>query len=209
MGAIGKNNYRFCIGNYLRNNNDQHAARAWGGDLIDGLFGTYTNFGLDDCIDGTSSTIARGERCKGIGPTPAGNREIISAYALVSGLTGLLADQPTDAAMCRTVRDPLKRTHFTVMEDDSAMGGARWCDGRPFFSGMTTLLPPNAPACKVDRGDWQWGLWTPSSRHTASALFCLADGSVHAISQDIDDGIFRALGTKAGRETIDAEDFEN
>ena len=208
-GPLGKNNYRFCIGNYVRNNNDQHAARAWGGDVIDGLFGTYTNFGIDDCIDGTSMTIAMGERCKGIGATAVGNREIVSAYALVSGLTGLLADQATDADMCRAVIDPNRRTHFLADEITHTRGGTRWADGRPFFSGMSTLLPPNSPACMPQQGDWHWGIWTPSSRHTATAQFVLADGSVHSFGQDMERSIFQALGTKAGRELISLEDFEN
>ena len=128
---------------------------------------------------------------------------------MVSGLTGLLADQATDADMCRAVIDPNRRTHFLADEITHTRGGTRWADGRPFFSGMSTLLPPNSPACMPQQGDWHWGIWTPSSRHTATAQFVLADGSVHSFGQDMERSIFQALGTKAGRELISLEDFEN
>ena len=209
QGPLGTNNYRFCLGNYLQFNNDQHASRGWGEAQFDGLFGRFVSYGINDCIDGTSNTIAMGERCKGIGPRPNGNREIVSNQVVLTGLSGLLADQLTDAELCRDTRDPLRRQYFLGTPEAHANPGSRWADGRPYFTGMSTLLPPNSPACQVAAGDWHWGIWTPSSRHTATANFCLADGSVHSISQDVEDEVFRALGTKAGRELISLDDFAN
>lgn len=207
-GNLGKSNYRFCVGNYLRDNNDRHWIWGWNGSRVDGMFGMFTGNGIDQCVDGTSMTIAMGERCKGIGNNPRGNKEIISSYALVSGMVGDLANQVNDAEMCRAVIDPLNRQFFTA-DEITHTNANRWADGRPFFSGMSTLLPPNSPACMQQQGDWQWGLWTPSSRHTASANFVLADGSVHSIAGSVDDIVFRALGTIAGRELIDYDDFQN
>ena len=207
-GNLGKSNYRFCVGNYLRDNNDRHWIWGWNSSRVDGMFGMFTGNGIDQCIDGTSMTIAMGERCKGIGNTAVGNREIVSAYALVTGMVGELATQQADAEMCRAVVDPTNRQFFTANEITHTTAN-RWADGRPFFSGMSTLLPPNSPACKQAQGDWQWGLWTPSSRHTASANFVLADGSVHSIAGSVNDEVFRALGTIAGRELIDYDDFQN
>jgi prepilin-type N-terminal cleavage/methylation domain-containing protein len=208
QGNLGKSNYRFCVGNYLRDNNNRHWIWSWNGSRIDGMFGMFTGNGIDQCVDGTSMTIAMGERCKGIGSSAVGNKEIVSAYALVSGMVGELATQVTDAEMCRAVVDPANRQFFTADEITHTTAN-RWNDGRPFFSGMSTLLPPNSPACQQQQGDWRWGLFTPSSRHTASANFVLADGSVHSIAGSVDDTVFRALGTIAGRELIDYDDFQN
>ena len=208
-GNIGRNNYRFCVGSFSRDNHDQHAVRGWGGRQINGLFGMYTNYGIDDCIDGTSQTIAMGERCKGIGAQLRGNREVLSGIALVTGLSGFLADIDTDADMCRAVRNPQNRQFFapSVQEITHTNPGSRWPDGRPFFAGISTVLAPNSPACKDAQGDWQWGIWTPSSRHTGVSQFCFADGSVTSVTSEVDEDVFRALGTKAGREVIDNDEF--
>ncbi|MFK7822286.1 MAG: DUF1559 domain-containing protein [Planctomycetaceae bacterium] len=213
-GGHSRNNYRFCIGNYSRNNHSTAYIFGWGGSQIDGLFGRQSGYGIDDCIDGTSMTIALGERCKGIGPNPTDNREVISSVAIVSGLIG--TNDPvainSDAEMCRAVVDPLNRlfldgsiSHVTA----AANAGSRYVDGRPYYVGLSTVLPPNSPACAVEDREWHWGIWTASSRHTASAQFVLADGSVHSIANSVDDTIIRALGTKAGRELISFDDFQN
>ncbi len=208
-GNIGRNNYRFCIGTYSRDNHSQHAVRGWSGRQINGLFGMFTNYGIDDCIDGTSQTIAMGERCKGIGPDMQTNNEVISGYALVTGLSGLIADIDTDADMCRAARNPQNR-QFLLPGQSVTLGtnpGARWIDGRPFFVGFSTVLAPNSPACTPFNQDWNWGIWTPSSRHTGVAQFCFADGSVNSVTSEVDETVFRALGTKAGREVIDNDEF--
>ncbi|MEZ6060347.1 MAG: DUF1559 domain-containing protein [Planctomycetaceae bacterium] len=41
-----------------------------------------------------------------------------------------------------------------------------------------------------------------SSHHTGGALFCLGDGSVHFISENIDHGVYQKLATIAGGEAV-------
>ena len=43
------------------------------------------------------------------------------------------------------------------------------------------------------------------SRHPQGANFCLADGSVRFIGQGIDHALYRAFGTKNGRESASVE----
>lgn len=214
-GNIGRNNYRFVVGSYSRNSHSQHAARGWGTNQINGLFGMWTGFSIDDCIDGTSQTFAMGERCKGQGASKwngsDGLREIVSGLAFVSGLDGTLANIDSDADMCRAVRDPLNRQFIepsVPLNTHSANLGSRWVDGRPYFVGINTVLIPNEPSCTVsDWHDGNWGLYTATSRHAATSQFCFADGSVQAISDAIDENVYRALGTKAGREVISNDEF--
>lgn len=208
-GNMGRNNYRFNIGTYSRNNHSSAAARGWGNNQITGLFGRQTNYGLDDCIDGTTQTIAMGERCKGIGPSLNGNREVLSGYAILTGMGGTLADIQTDVDMCKQTRDITNRQFFapTVAIVTGANPGSRWHDGRPYYAGLSTVLPPNAPACTTQNVEWHWGLWTASSRHTAVAQFVFADGSCTALNNEIDEDVYQALGTKSGREVIDNDEF--
>ena len=49
--------------------------------------------------------------------------------------------------------------------------------------------------------DW-WDVMSFRSLHPGGANFCLADGSVHFISETIDYAEYRALSTKDGREPV-------
>ncbi len=208
-GNIGRNNYRFVMGSWSRRSHTQNAVRGWSGDQLNGLFGMFTNYGINDCIDGTSQTIAMGERCKGIGNGKNGNREVLSGLAYVSGLSGTISDIPTDMEMCAATRNAANRRMLVgPLNTHNANMGSRWVDGRPHYVGINAVMPPNAPACTVSAsGDGDWGLYTASSRHTAVAQFVFADGSAHALSDQIDESVYQALGTRAGREVIDNDEF--
>lgn len=220
VGNTGYSNYRFSIGTFSFNNHESFAAIGTAGDLsgtdsgeiVDGLFGVFTRYGIDDCIDGTSSTIAIGERCKGRGKSMVGNNEVVSGIAQVSGLVGDLASVASDAAMCAATRHPTNRQFFNTGVTFCELPwnpGSRWCDGRPFYAGLSTVLGPNAPMCMLDvTTDDDWGIWTASSRHAGGmAQFCFADGSVHALHNEIDLTTYRALGTRAGRELINDDEW--
>jgi len=45
------------------------------------------------------------------------------------------------------------------------------------------------------------------SHHEGGAFFCFADGQVRFISENIDAGTYAALGTRAGNELLDDEDY--
>ena len=205
--AFAPTNYRFSIGDYSLDNQTPLGAFGEDNRQIRGLFGMFTNYGINDCIDGTSQTIAMGERCKGVGVSLGDNREVLSGLAILTSMGGTLADVATDVEMCRATRNPLNRRLLTGPIVTGENPGSRWHDGRPYYAGISTVLPPNSPACTTDNVEDSWGLWTPSSRHTASAQLLFADGSVHAINDNVDETVFRALGTKAGREVIDNDEF--
>ncbi len=211
-GNMGRNNYRFCIGTHARNSHTSGAARGWNATAdfqITGLFGRQTNYGINDCIDGTSQTIAIGERCKGLGTSMNGNNEVLSGMAVLSALSGRVPDIIDDMEMCRATRDLNNRRTYAsgIALVTQANPGSRWHDGRPYYAGFTSILPPNSPSCAVQNVEWNWGIYTATSRHTAVAQFCFADGSCHALSDQIDEDVYHALGTKSGREVIDNDEF--
>lgn len=71
--------------------------------------------------------------------------------------------------------------------------------GYPMVQGFNTVLPPNAPRCAVDRGEWSWGVFPPTSFHPGGVNLCLADGSVTFVSETIDTGNLAAADVTAGR----------
>ncbi len=100
-------------------------------------------------------------------------------------------------------------------------GHTEWPDGRVHHGGFTTTLPPNSivpcgnagVTYDCDYNSWQEGkngvLGLPSyaavtsrSYHTGIVQVALVDGSVRAISSNIDRNLWRSLGTRSGREII-------
>jgi prepilin-type N-terminal cleavage/methylation domain-containing protein/prepilin-type processing-associated H-X9-DG protein len=193
VNRLGMNNYKFCGGTSVANE---------GG--VDGLFGrAYEGgngrVGIRDCTDGTSNTIAMSERCKGNPGTPEFISNVVSGVANVT----------TDSRLCLgTVTGRNYTTPANVFTqqgiDPGAGTGFRWADGRLHFSGFNTQLPPNSPSCIVetDDRDNRNGVYSATSRHTGGVQVLMADGTVKFVSENIDLGTWRALGTRAGGETV-------
>ena len=80
--------------------------------------------------------------------------------------------------------------------------GQRWHDGRPYYSGFCTIIPPNGPSCTIINGDWEKGVYTASSRHPTIVNVCMADGSVRQVGNSIDLRTWWGLGTRALGETL-------
>lgn len=101
-------------------------------------------------------------------------------------------------------------------------GHTEWPDGRVHHQGFTTAMPPNSKvSCsngtttfqECDYNSWQEGkngvngppsyaLITSRSHHEGIVNTSLMDGSVRSITENIDLGLWRSLGTRSGGEII-------
>ncbi len=99
-------------------------------------------------------------------------------------------------------------------------GHTEWANGHSHHSGFTTTLTPNSDVVFVSGGvtyhntdfaSRQEGSSTTSasysalnsrSYHTGVVQSALVDGSVRAFSENIDLGVWRALGTRSGGEVV-------
>ena len=98
-------------------------------------------------------------------------------------------------------------------------GHTEWPDGRVHHQGFTTTLPPNSrvectdgtSTFDCDFNSWQEGkdgingaqsfaIITSRSHHFGLVQVLMVDGSARAVSENIDFGVWRSLGTRAGRE---------
>ncbi|MEP3480024.1 MAG: DUF1559 domain-containing protein [Fuerstiella sp.] len=202
--ATGKSNYRYSTGRYNHRMRQIIDRYQWGGTRVDGIFGLAEGAKIRDIIDGTSSTILMGERVQG-----ANARDVLGGTGLNPGMNdgsggGVTPGNIQDMVdQCRATVDPTNRQQFADGQFfEGTPSGARWADGRTYFSSIQTAIPPNGVSCLTDTWDGNYSLMTASSRHTGGAQFVLCDGSVRFISENVDTLTYRSLGSAAGGEVI-------
>lgn len=195
-------NYKVCVGDDYHQN---HFTPTDSSRDNRGVFQRNRWMTLASIVDGTSNTIALGERIKGGSP-----RDIRGGVALNV--------RNWNPAACLARIDPVNPRLLTgqVRADFRPTGGRAW-DGRPYFAGFATMVAPNGPSCHWGGVDGNEDMSPPSSFHTGGVQVAMADGSVHFVSESIDTGnqladslaqpggrsdygIWGALGSKHGEE---------
>lgn len=147
-----------------------------------GLFGHGTWMRLADIPDGTSNTIAIGETLKGdMNVDTLGDNYIYDRGADASEIDSCQATTPN--ASDRT----------TV-----------WLGGHPQHNMFSTNRGPNDPRVDCKAPSNGCTDFSARSAHPEGANLCLADGSVHFLSETIAVDVIHALGTRAGREVVGA-----
>jgi prepilin-type N-terminal cleavage/methylation domain-containing protein/prepilin-type processing-associated H-X9-DG protein len=176
-----------------------------------GFFWARSKTAFRDVLDGLSNTIACGEIC-----TAARLREI-NADVVININDDLVRPTGMNVQVCMDTIDPARPTHYrqTVpIGFNEQNKGFRWADGRLYYSGVQTILPPNKPSC-FRGGDGSQGFNTVGSRHQGGAHVLMGDGAVRFITDSIEAGnynltpqpgqespygLWGALGTRAARE---------
>ncbi|PHQ36769.1 DUF1559 domain-containing protein [Rhodopirellula bahusiensis] len=247
LPAQGRTNYAACLGDsthhmhvgaeqdpgLIPNGNWAQAERA----ACRGTFVASRSTKFKEILDGLSNTIAAGEII-----TSLGDRDIRAMPP--DAPTSIQADSgnpsgPDNALACRDMIDPERplfwRNGAPFVASPAVTGpagemerGYKWAYGRPLFSGMNTILPPNSEIC-MQGNRHNEGILPPSSHHQGGVHVLMADGAVKFITESIDAGnsgappvrwdgwainpggsqspfgIWGALGTRASKEVIDQE----
>ncbi len=208
-GGQGGTNYAFCAGDNPHRLDDADAR---------GCFCRNSSVRMRDILDGTSNTIVVGEIVR-----PKGGRALGDVARPPSGDWNAIMDRPVD---CLAMFDKSAGLYVSPLPNSGIHTGGdqkqgyRYGDGGSVFTLFTTILPPNSPSCMRQGNDSGDAIMSSGSRHSGGAQFCLADGSVRFISENIDTGdltqppgaansavpspygIFGALGTRANGEVI-------
>ncbi|MGQ9506138.1 MAG: DUF1559 domain-containing protein [Thermogutta sp.] len=222
----GSTSYAFCAGDNYEPSVHSSAERSDENQSIAlmntpirnrGMFGRQDYNSLAHVADGTSNTIALAERSR-----PRRDNDRGSVIDDRSG------DVTTYIPLtCRAYWVGNAYVAGAPIFTGDTSPGYRWGDGAAFFAGITTILPPNSAVCMLRGGGWTGisghfapGLWTATSEHPGGVNVAMADGSVRFISDTIDAGnlwavaprptdsgpspygVWGALGTKAGGETV-------
>ncbi|HET6423333.1 MAG TPA: DUF1559 domain-containing protein [Planctomycetaceae bacterium] len=202
----GLNNYVYCGGDTVaRSDIGGNATTSPSLRPSRGLFGALVCYGIRDCLDGTSNTVAMSERIR---PTAVDGWGNVTTTA-----------STTPAACAATLLANRVYATGTGFNADT-ITGYRWADGAFFFAGFTTAMAPNSASCfTAAAGHWDSVLPAASSRHTGGVHALMADGAVKFVSENISTGVqstalpgdtsgapspygvWGAAGTRAGGET--------
>jgi prepilin-type N-terminal cleavage/methylation domain-containing protein/prepilin-type processing-associated H-X9-DG protein len=183
-----------------------------------GLFAIWTSYGIRDCIDGTSNTIAyseglAGNNMNGVGSyyigngiVPFGGNSANKVYDANTVQAGVLQD----LALCAAAFRPAAGQGGSV----GGRRGWRWQEGIPGFTMFNTIQTPNDTTYAVNfcRQDCNSGCnldqsesVRASSFHSGGVNACMADGSVRFFKSTISRNTWWALGTKANNEVISSD----
>jgi prepilin-type N-terminal cleavage/methylation domain-containing protein/prepilin-type processing-associated H-X9-DG protein len=228
-GAI--NNYACSFGTNLTgggwawnaNYNGTTSNFYWAGQGTSGLFAYQQVYGISQCTDGTSQTIAYAEWLVGDGKGGGGSHykgNIEMNDGATWGPGGLSYSVGDGAAPANQVLAQLKTcaTIFSNEPNTSAANvsdykGWRWADGCIGFAAFNTVQLPNdsVGGCNSGGGNEGWpnGAWAvgAASAHPGGCNVLLADGSARFIKSTINPQAWWALGTRAGGEVLSSDSF--
>jgi len=212
------NNYKGSTGTYAKvqgsiTTNGQGTPRQ-----TNGMFTLNITYGLRDCTDGSSNTVAFSEQNKG-----DGQRDKWSKSDGVGGGQGgwnLTSDTITgDARQEFAMFQAMERTCDTFGYKKAGVTEANWA-GRYWtvggfnFSIFNTIQSPNGPHVMGCRSDCSADCWPeqngPSmatSSHPGGVNVLLSDGSVKFIKNSIAQQIWMSLGTRNGGEVLSADSY--
>jgi hypothetical protein len=173
-------------------------------------------YGFKDVLDGTSNTIAFSERVManfGIGGK--------ASPRIQEGCLTSVAAITTNPGSCLAAVVAISSgTHYTTWSAVKGRFSCIWADGQPENVGFNTVLAPNAPSCANNNNgssDADVSVLSASSYHPGGVHCLLTDGSVRFVADSIDTGnlgvatalgasspygVWGALGTRAGKESI-------
>jgi prepilin-type N-terminal cleavage/methylation domain-containing protein len=158
----------------------------------EGMFFPNSAVGFRHCIDGASKTLMVSE---------------VKAYQAF--------DSGGNKGNATPVSQPTEICPLTSAIKET--GHTEWVDGKIHETGFTATFPPNTVVkCREFDTDWinsaegksdaapTYAAVTSRSYHHGVVNSAMVDGSVHSITNEIDNGVWRAMATRNGNEPIAA-----
>ena len=198
-----------------------------------GVFFPRRTMNFRDILDGTANTICMGEIPTDLGDNDKRTRGATAARTgdmwqspNMTGCQGPTFIDPNRPQFWMATAPFAGETNVGEQRR-----GSKWAMARPLYTGFLTILPPNGEACLNDNQEGQ-GFPSAGSRHQGGAHVLMADGAVRFVTDSIEAGNIRsanvrgpngvaggyvqegsqspyglwgALGTRAAKETINAE----
>jgi prepilin-type N-terminal cleavage/methylation domain-containing protein len=191
-GWPGQNNYVANQGGWLCDRSDQPAAPTDNspGEVQTGIFYYLSRVSSADVLDGMSQTVFFSEKLRGVG-VPDSDTDMY----VIPHQTSLDATWQTCNAINPATATPL-----------TSKWGFSWVMGENCCTQYNHVAVPNSYTCG---GVGFPGTMTnmamqvpPSSRHEGGVHVMMGDGSGHFLSENVDLGVWRAIGTRRSKEAV-------
>jgi prepilin-type N-terminal cleavage/methylation domain-containing protein len=190
-GTLGaKNNYYTNTGVNLINSPPGTTAGStnFGMPNHDGMFFQDSFISMGNITDGTSNTALMSEKMTGDGSNGVSSPR---TDTFQPGTYPANADDAMRDCLAVDVNDLTKQGNSNI--------GAPWIQPNHSTTYYYHILPPNGRSCMYPP---QRIATTANSNHTGGIHTLLADGSVRFVNQNVDLGVWRAIGTRAGGERV-------
>lgn len=222
--VISENNYRYNFGGSTPfggandwNDNTNTSGTTDSGLKVtgNGAFTYGRGLSAGNFTDGLSNTVFFSERTKGSGlnlaSTSPTKDDVITSPSRVTSFVNTQAGLDAQFNACQAAGatpQPPSRFHFN--------SAGRWLDGSDYSNGWATgaysstmynhFVPPNWKgqdcgfASAIMDVPGEAGFIAARSRHTGGVNAMLGDGSVRFVSEALDLGVWRAVGSRNGGE---------
>ncbi|WP_435011888.1 DUF1559 domain-containing protein (plasmid) [Tundrisphaera lichenicola] len=184
-----------------------------------GLFAYATSYGIRDCTDGSSNTVAYSEGLVGDSAATI-SRPKVTGVNLPDGSGFQVYNAATNPASLLASLQQCTTT-FATAKDGAGLSvnrGWLWAWGADTMTMFNTIVPPSST--QYPWGQCRFGCGTcgtysadhsnitnANSNHPGGANVLMGDGSVKFIKSTIQPNIWWALGTRTGGEVISADQF--
>ncbi len=181
-----------------------------------------------DVLDGLSNTICAGEVASDLGDNDVRTRGAKSS----TGNVRVAGGNKTCNANIDPQRPQFWKpgATFSLLQGGGTQAeqrrGLKWAMSRSMWGAFNTILPPNSVMC-METNNFNNGLLSASSRHQGGVHLLMGDGAVRFITSSVNSGnqnsahvgmhagglapgskspfgVWGAMGTRAGRETVAA-----
>ncbi|MBX6313286.1 MAG: DUF1559 domain-containing protein [Isosphaeraceae bacterium] len=192
-----------------------------GGRQTTGMFGFYVAYGVRDCTDGTSNTVAFSEAIVGDQP---GSIKLTSTYPgnNIMNISGNVSDSATKNngfnnpnLILQDLQTCSSNFNNTSMKIQSKRGST-WSQGCAGYTLFNHFQTPNDSqyrgngcrfGCRDDCGmDGSFSM-PASSKHPGGVNVLFTDGSVKFVKNSVDRMTWWKLGTRAGGEVVSSDSF--
>ncbi len=201
LPALGRTNYAACLGDsqfrlHFGPYNNTRAMITAGATrharaAHRGFFKPLQDSRFRDCLDGLANTIAMGEIITDVGVNDI--RSQVTEGGRNSNPPGVnFASIRDNPSVCKPMIDPTRPRfwdpQFHMTSRRLFARGYRWADQGAFFTGCTTILPPNREICGTFNTLGTTLVATMSSHHQGGAHVLMGDGAVIFITDSIEAG---------------------
>ena len=176
-----------------------------------GLFTWQASYGIANCIDGTSNTIAFSEACVG-NQNEQPLQRLIGLQGVAIPYTSMLYDGQSAPALTQAVIQLCNQAYQSGSASYvDLQRGENWAHGSMAMNMFNTIVTPNAynrtwTHCGLNASS-RAVLSNADSYHPGGINVVMGDGSVKFIKDTINQATWWALGTKAGGEVISADAY--